>query len=172
MSTCHFALFGFAPSFDLDQGLLAERYRELARETHPDRFADASDREQRQALTRAAELNDAYQVLKTPSRRAHYLLSLHGDCLPLEATVQDPEFLMQQMMLREELEELQDSADVAGVASFKKRLRISQTHLERDFSECWANPEERMQAERLMRRLQFLDKLAREVRDLEERLDD
>ncbi len=172
MSTCHVALFGRAPTFDLDQSHLAERYRELARETHPDRFADASDREQRQALERAAQLNDAYQTLKTPCRRAHYLLSLRGDSLPLEATVQDPEFLMQQMMLREELEDLQDSADVAGVASFKKRLKTAQANLERDFSVCWANPEERIQAERLMRRLQFLDKLAREVRDLEERLDD
>ena len=63
MSTCHFALFDLQPAFDIDPQRLAERYRELARETHPDRFADAPASEQRRALERAAQLNDAYQTL-------------------------------------------------------------------------------------------------------------
>lgn len=172
MSTCHFALFDLQPAFAIDLAQLAERYRQLARETHPDRFADASAAEQRQALSRAAQLNDAYQTLKSPSRRALYLLGLSGEMLPLEATVQDPEFLLRQMMLREELEELQDSADLAGVATFKRRLKAAQTELEGEFAACWDVPAERERAERLMRRMQFLDKLAHEVRELEERLDD
>ena len=172
MSTCHFALFDLQPAFVIDLPRLAERYRELARETHPDRFADAPASEQRRALERAAQLNDAYQTLKSPSRRALYLLSLSGPSLPLEATVQDPEFLLQQMALREELEELQDSADLAGVAAFKRRLKAAQAELEQGFTACWDDPAEREQAERLMRRMQFLDKLALEVRELEERLDD
>ena len=172
MSTCHFALFDLQPAFAIDLDQLAARYRELARETHPDRFADAPAREQRQALERAAQLNDAYQTLRSPSRRALYLLGLRGELLPLEATVQDPEFLLRQMMLREELEELQDSADLAGVAAFKRRLKTAQAELEQAFSACWDEPAEREQAVRLMRRMQFLDKLALEVRELEERLDD
>ncbi|MBP9956404.1 co-chaperone HscB [Geopseudomonas guangdongensis] len=172
MSTCHFALFDLQPGFAIDLAQLAERYRQLARETHPDRFADAPAAEQRQALARAAQLNDAYQTLKSPSRRAHYLLGLRGESLPLEATVQDPEFLLRQMMLREELEELQDSADLDGVAAFKRRLKQAQGALESEFAACWDVPAEREQAERLMRRMQFLDKLAREARELEERLDD
>ena len=172
MSTCHFALFDLQPAFAIDLDQLAARYRELARETHPDRFADAQPREQRQALERAAQLNDAYQTLRSPSRRALYLLGLRGELLPLEATVQDPEFLLRQMMLREELEELQDSADLAGVAAFKRRLKTAQAELEQAFSACWDEPAEREQAVRLMRRMQFLDKLALEVRELEERLDD
>ena len=38
---CHFALFDLQPSFRLDLDQLAARYRELARQVHPDRFADA-----------------------------------------------------------------------------------------------------------------------------------
>ena len=41
-----------------------------------------------------------------------------------------------------------------------------------DFSACWDDVARREEAERLVRRMQFLDKLAHEVRDLEERLDD
>ena len=171
-SPCHFALFDLQPSFRLDLEQLATRYRELARQVHPDRFADAGESEQRVALERSACLNEAYQVLKTPSQRARYLLALRGDELPLEVTVQDPDFLLQQMQLREELEELHDDADLAGVAAFKRRLKLAQEQLNEGFAACWDDNARREEAERLMRRMQFLDKLSHEVRQLEERLDD
>ena len=183
---CHFAQFDLQPAFLVDLDELGQRYRELVRSVHPDRFADAPEREQRVALERGAQLNEAYQTLKSAPRRALYLLTLSGHELPLEATVQDPEFLLQQMQLREELEELQDSADLAGVATFKRRLKAAylsavlqgytrqsaQAELEREFAACWDDAQRREEAERLVRRMQFLDKLAQEVRQLEERLDD
>lgn len=169
---CHFALFGLQPGFRIDLSALAVRYRELARDVHPDRFASASPAEQRQALERSASLNEAYQVLRSAPQRARYLLAISGHELPLEVTVQDPEFLMRQIQLREELEDLQDSADLAGVATFKRRLKADQEQLEKNFVDCWNEPAGREQAERLVRRMQFLDKLTHEVRQLEERLDD
>lgn len=169
---CYFALFDLQPGFRLDLNELSARYRELARQTHPDRFADASEHDQRVALERAAQLNDAYQTLKSASQRARYLLTLRGHELPLETTVQDPAFLMQQMELREELQDLQESADLNGVAAFKKRLKQAQDRLNDGFADCWEDPARREEAERLVRRMQFLDKLSSEVRQLEERLDD
>ena len=169
---CHFALFELRPSFNLDLDQLAVRYRELARSVHPDRFADASEREQRLALERSANLNEAYQTLKSPPKRARYLLAMGGRELPLEVTVHDPEFLLQQMQWREELEDLQDSADLTGIAAFKRRLKVAQDELNQSFAACWDDAAQREQAERLMRRMQFLDKLTYEVRQLEERLDD
>ena len=169
---CHFALCELQPSFNLDLDQLAVRYRELARGVHPDRFADASEREQRLALEQSASLNEAYQTLKNPPKRARYLLALQGGELPLEVTVHDPEFLMQQMQWREELEDLHDSADMAGIEAFKRRLKVAQSELNDSFAACWDNAAQREQAERLMRRMQFLDKLSYEVRQLEERLDD
>lgn len=169
---CHFALFELQPSFRLDLDQLAARYRELARTVHPDRFADASEREQRLALEHSASLNEAYQTLKSATKRARYLLALRGREIPLEVTVQDPEFLMQQMQWREELEDLQDSADLAGVAVFKRRLKAAQDELNDRFAACWEVAAQVDEAERLVRRMQFLDKLGYEVRQLEERLDD
>jgi molecular chaperone HscB len=169
---CHFALFDLQPGFSLDLDKLATRYRELAREVHPDRFADASEREQRLAVERSAALNEAYQTLRSAPRRARYLLAISGHEVPQEVTVHDPDFLMQQMQLREELEDLHDSADLDGVGVFKKHLKGAQQALNDDFAGCWDDPSQREQAERLMRRMQFLDKLAQEVRQLEERLDD
>ncbi|MCG6541924.1 co-chaperone HscB [Pseudomonas sp. KSR10] len=169
---CHYALFELQPAFDIDLDMLSSRYRELARKVHPDRFADAGETEQRHAIERSANLNEAYQTLKSPSRRARYLLTLQGREMPLEATVQDPVFLMQQMQWREELEELHDEADMAGVASFKVRLKAAQLDLNDSFARIWQDESQRAEAERLVRRMQFLDKLSQEVRQLEERLDD
>ncbi|ARU87636.1 co-chaperone HscB [Pseudomonas sp. M30-35] len=169
---CHFALFDLQPSFRLDLDQLATRYRELARAVHPDRFADAEAREQRIALEKSASLNEAYQTLKNAPQRARYLLALSGPELPLEVTVHDPDFLMQQIQLREELEDLQDAADIDGVLQFKRRLKVASDELNESFAVCWDDPAKRDEAERLMRRMQFLDKLSHEVRQLEERLDD
>ena len=82
-----------------------------------------SEQDQRLALEQSAGLNEAYQVLRSAPLRARYLLALRGQELALEVTVQDPEFLLQQMSLREELEDLQCNADAAGVEVFKRRLK-------------------------------------------------
>lgn len=169
---CHFARFDLKPAFRIDLDDLGVRYRKRAREVHPDRFADSDEREKRQMLEESAALNDAYQVLRSAPMRARYLLSLRDGELPLEVTVQDPGFLIQQMQWREELEELQESADLSALAAFKRRLKAAQEKLNDDFELCWEDPARQEEAVRLMRRMQFLEKLNHEVRDLEERLDD
>lgn len=171
-SPCHFARFELQPSFVLDLNDLAARYRERARLVHPDRFVDAAEADKRRALEESAALNDAYQTLRSAPQRARYLLSMQGSELPLEVTVQDPDFLIQQMQWREELEDLQDSADLAALARFKQRLKTAQEALNASFDAVWHVLEQREEAVRLMRRMQFLEKLTQEVRDLEERLDD
>lgn len=66
---CHFALFELQPSFNLDLDQLATRYRELARSVHPDRFADASERERAVGARAIREPQRAYQTPKVPGAR-------------------------------------------------------------------------------------------------------
>ena len=168
----HFDLFEINPSFRIDLSQLASLYRELARGVHPDRFTASSEREQCLALQQSASLNEAYQTLKSPSKRAHYLLAMNAGELLIEVTVHDPDFLAQQMQWREELEYLQAEADLVGVASFKHRLKDTQDKLNEVFDACWYDAAQREQAEHTMRRMQFLDKITYEVRQLEDSLDD
>ena len=51
-------------------------------------------------------MNEAYRTLKSPVQRARHLLELHGVDVAFETNTAMPtEFLMQQMELREALEE-------------------------------------------------------------------
>jgi len=74
----YFELFGLPNQFHTDLNALSERYRELQRVTHPDRYANASDQEKRIAMQGATLINEAFQTLKNPLQRAQYMLSLKG----------------------------------------------------------------------------------------------
>ena len=79
----------------LDEAQLQERYRELQRATHPDKFASAGDQERRIAMQHAAQVNEAYEVLRDPVRRGFYLLELRGHIIEQEkSTTRDTGFLM------------------------------------------------------------------------------
>jgi molecular chaperone HscB len=111
MASDHFALLGLPRRYRLDPHELEKRYQTLARETHPDRFAQASDALKRQALLRATDLNEAYRTLRDPLARAAYLVGLHG--LPIDRTDSEgrapvqlpPEFLGHILSFREEFSE-------------------------------------------------------------------
>ena len=108
----YFDLFNVAPAFDIDTALLAERYRELQRAVHPEKFANDTEQKKLLSVQRTAQVNDGYQTLKNPLRRAEHMLSLRGIELSHETTtLKDGTFLMQQMEWREALEDITHSSD-------------------------------------------------------------
>ncbi|MEW8342297.1 MAG: Fe-S protein assembly co-chaperone HscB, partial [Candidatus Thiodiazotropha taylori] len=95
----------------MDASSLADRYRDLQRVVHPDRYANGTEQERRLSVQGASLINEAFETLKDPVARAAYLLSLHGVEMDAQnESTQDMEFLMQQMELREELESLREQA--------------------------------------------------------------
>ena len=104
-----FELFAVPATFAQDRAQLDARWKQLQREVHPDRFAAQGSAAQRVAMQWSVRINEAYQRLKDPLKRAAYLCELHG--APVEAennTAMPPEFLMQQMEWREALDEAVD----------------------------------------------------------------
>ena len=100
----YFDLFQLPLSFRLDQSALAKRYHALQKVAHPDRYAGASATDQRLALQQSIQINEAYNTLRDPLRRAIYMLELQGIAMDAESsTLQDTAFLMQQIELRESL---------------------------------------------------------------------
>lgn len=114
--TTLFDVFSLSPTYDVDIPALERQFRELSLRLHPDRFAQADARERRLSLEQSTALNEAYKTLKDPTRRAFYLLKLHGVDLDREdaGTHRDMpvEFLEEVMELREELEGAMNAKDV------------------------------------------------------------
>lgn len=175
-SKSYFELFGLPTSFDLDAEALAERYRELQRVVHPDRYANASEQERRLAVQGSSHINEAFQVLKEPLARARYLLSLHGVQVAAgKETTSDPLFLMEQMELREALAEARGADDPYAVAAaVMVRLREQRQDLIVALLAQFADPTpEHLDAAREnVRKLQFLEKLRADAENLEAELDD
>jgi len=122
-----FAFLGFDTGFDLDLPMLEERFRQLSRKLHPDRFARASPQERRFSLEQTTLLNDAYKTLRDPVRRAEHLLQLRGvtgepKMSPafLEETIDDREKLLEAKMSGAPLDELVRAAQAKRDEALKQ----------------------------------------------------
>ncbi|OAT35167.1 co-chaperone HscB [Proteus myxofaciens] len=167
----YFTLLGMPNCFDLDKQQLATHYQEMQRQYHPDRYAGKSEKEQAQALSLASTVNQAYQTLKNPLTRAEYILFLQGiDIANEQQTMQDSAFLMEQLMLREEFENITHSRDV-GILLADFSERVNQMYTSR-YNEMVVllNQENWELAADSVRKLRFLAKLKEQVEQLEERL--
>jgi molecular chaperone HscB len=101
-----FELFGLPAAFSLDRGQLDLQWKSLPREAHPDRFASEGAAAQRIAMQWSVRINEAYNRLKDPLKRAAYLCELNGAAVNAENnTSMPPAFLMQQMEWREALDD-------------------------------------------------------------------
>ena len=157
----HFELFGLPARFEIDGGALERSYREIQSRVHPDRFAHAGDAERRASLQWTTRVNEAYRTLKDPVQRAKHLLELQGVDVAFETnTAMPPDFLAQQMELREALEAAKDAA---GLDALKKQLRATRAALEKQIAEAIDAKKDYAGAAGLVRKLQFLDRVDTEI---------
>lgn len=103
--TDYFQLFGIARTFSPNVAALRRKYFSLSRTFHPDKFATASAEEQKEALIKSSELNEAWETLSNPLKTMQYLLSLEGVLEKDEKYKLAPAFLMEMMELNEAMEE-------------------------------------------------------------------
>ena len=112
-----FDLFGVEQRFAQDRAALDARWRALQAEVHPDKFAADGAAAQRVAVQWAVRVNEAYQRLKDPLKRAAYLCELAGQPINAENNTAMPgAFLMQQMEWRESLDEARTLPQVEALA--------------------------------------------------------
>lgn len=161
-----FEIFGIAPAFALDRNALDQRWKDLQREAHPDRFAASDAPAQRLAMQWSVRINEAYQRLKDPLKRAAYLCELNG--VPIQAennTAMPAAFLMQQMQWREDLEDARSSEALERMAdevSAARRTMLTQLQQTADGERNFAALAQQVRA------LMFVERFAS---DVENRLD-
>jgi molecular chaperone HscB len=161
-----FQIFGLPERFSLERVELDARWKDLQRQAHPDRFASADAASQRLAMQWSVRINEAYQRLRDPIKRAAYLCELRG--APIEAennTAMPSDFLMQQMQWREDLDEAEGAEALERMAD-----EVAQARRERIAALQAALDEQgdAAAAARQVRALMFIERFAH---DVEGRLD-
>ena len=161
LQSTDFELFAVPTRFAQDAAQLDARWKELQRQVHPDKFAAQGPAAQRVAMQWSARINEAYRRLKDPLKRAAYLCELQGAPIDAESNTAMPaDFLMQQMELREAVDEAADDAAMNEIdrqsASLRRELLLKMEH-QMDTEQDWPA------AAQSVRSLMFLDKLSADI---------
>lgn len=165
----YFEIFGLSPAYVLNTETLATRYRELQQAVHPDRYAAASEQERRLSLQSAAHVNEAFQTLRQPLSRARYLLELRGLSVD-QSTSLDNDFLVEQMNLREQIEDLEQQAEpLLALLNMHEDIDDRLQQMRQDFADSLAN-DNNEQALQIFHKMQFLARLNDELDEREQRL--
>lgn len=137
MTQNFFDTFNLPVLFNIDIDMLNHQYRTLQKTIHPDRFVNATDAEKKQSLQKSTQINDAYQVLKDPIKRASHIISLHQ---VLKENTLPPDFLMQQMEWEEEFETINDLEQVqlfSDKIDGEKKMLIDLLAMDLDEKKDW-----------------------------------
>lgn len=161
LQSTDFELFAVPPRFAQDAAQLDARWKELQRQVHPDKFAAQGAAAQRVAMQWSARINEAYRRLKDPLNRAAYLCELNGAPIDAESNTAMPaEFLMQQMELREAVDDAVDAAamdEIGRQSATLKREMLLKLEQQMDAQHDWPA------AAQTVRALMFLDRLAGDI---------
>lgn len=169
LTSSYFELFECPVGFEVDQDALSNKYLELQKAAHPDRFAAGSDQEKRFAAQMTARINEAYETLGHPLKLAIYLLEQENVEIEHNPTL-DPMFLMEQIELREELEEIGEAGEegLGQLDQFRAGGKKVLSALESEFASAY--PSQLEAAEQVVYKMQFINKLLNEAKQMEERI--
>ena len=173
LSSNFFEIFSIAVGWQVSIRDLDTRYRQLQLEFHPDRYASAGQTEQRLAVQTASLINQAYDTLKSPLKRAQYLLELNNINADQDSHItSDSVFLMRQMALREALSDIRQAAEPL------QSLEQLRADVEQGYDEEQEQFHSQYQANVLddafntVAKMQFSAKLLDEIEQLEAELED
>ena len=122
-----FEIFGLKPQFRIDKQKLDEKYFEIQKKVHPDRFASASDAEKRVAQQWATLINDAYQKLSDPIQCGKVLCALRGHPIDEDSSGSiSEEFLFER---REAIADAKGAGDTAELEVMKKAIEKEKNEL-------------------------------------------
>ena len=156
-----FELFDVPVRFAQDRAQLDTRWKALQREAHPDRFAAEGAAAQRVAMQWSVRINEAYQRLKDPLKRAAYLCELLG--APVQAennTAMPAAFLMQQMEWRENLD---DTESPPGLEALADEVSAEKRSVQQELARLLDEVQDPQQAVGQVRALMFIERFTQEV---------
>ena len=164
MSINFFTLLQLPEAFVIDLETLHQNYQSIQKNIHPDRFATFDDEAKLESIKKTAQVNDAYQTLKSPIRRAEYLLQLKGINIHDEKYTAVPQdFLMQQMEWREELET--HKLDKVALEKLAQNIQKNKNDMMNQLPSFFDDKNHLNDAIRVTRELNFIEKIEQHIND-------
>jgi molecular chaperone HscB len=109
-------------------------------------------------------VNSAYTALKTPLNRASYLLNLENvNPFDEKDTNMDSNFLISQIELREQLENIKEQQDNLALDDFIERVQDFIKDNVASISEAFTQSRDLQEIKTLVRELKFYDQLNKEA---------
>lgn len=115
----YFELYNLPVTFNPDQKLVKKKFYELSKKFHPDFYINEDEEKQGEVLELSTLNNKAFQVLKDPQKRLHYILELKKQLVEGENYALPQSFLLEMMEVNEALMELEFDADAQKLAELK-----------------------------------------------------
>lgn len=167
----YFQIFSLSENYHLDLGTLADNYRTLQAQVHPDKFASASEGEKLLAVQSTSLLNEAYETLTSPQKRAAYLLQLQDiDVTQVNQSELSPELLLEQIQLREDLEEMpRTESAIESLDTLRRKIEARVKACQERFAENLA-AKQLSEAKAIYYEMQYFYKLVVEIDAIEEDL--
>lgn len=168
-----FALFDLPVQFQVNFDEVSARYLALQKSLHPDNYSASSAQEQRLAVQKSAEINDALHILKDPILRAEAIIHIHtGEQQDIEQkSTRDMMFLMQQMEWRETLENIETAKNEEDLTAFTNDI-VAEEKVILAQLETALNTQQWAEALAINDKLRFIKKLQVEIERVEEKLFD
>lgn len=165
MTQNYFELFGLDAKFNIELETLESNFRKIQAEVHPDRFVTAPVAEKLKSMQLATLANEAYQTLKSPAKRAKYLLELQGIIAISETNTAMPtEFLMQQMEWREVLEDGSSSKNITMLENLLREIKLEVKSLQLQLIGLLDIKKDYSTATDATRKLIFMDKVSEDIK--------
>ena len=167
------AILGVDKRFDLDLAAVEKTHRDLSRALHPDKFAGAGATERREALEKAADVNEAWRALRDPVRRAEALFASYGIAVG-ETNEPKPAaaFLMEMLEEREALQEAREAKDLDRVTALggkvEGRMKAAEAELAAGFRREGTSAESVRPLLPLLGELRFYRRFLEEVSAIED----
>lgn len=156
----YFDLFHLPVSLAVDQSQLTKKYFELQRKYHPDRYGQATETEQEEALQISAQVNRGYKTLKDADETLKYVLQLKGLLDEEEKYQLSPDFLMEMMELNEQLEEGRTEALETTINNLKTKIYEPVEAIITNYQEGITTEKELLQVKEYYFRKKYLDRVS------------
>lgn len=118
----YFKILQLDTKLDIDLQILEKKYLELQLKYHPDLLINQSQNTQLEAQITTSNINNAYETLKDPLKRAIHLLEINN--IFIDNIHPDPEILMEIMEIKEELENEQDQSKINKIKETLAKRKV------------------------------------------------